>query len=132
MVPLINRIQIDETTGCWNWRGKRLPTGYGIAHWKGRPIYAHRLSAILWLQLPEHSTMYVLHHCDNPPCFNPKHLFIGTAGDNLKDCASKGRHHNTIKTACPRGHLYSELNTRRYHGSRFCRMCHKMRYERKT
>ena len=56
-----------------------------------RPMYAHRIA---W-QLTHGAIpkgMFVLHRCDNPPCVNPAHLFIGTQRDNLRDCFAKGRH----------------------------------------
>jgi hypothetical protein len=70
--------------GCWIWKG--VTTGYGT--FRGQA--AHRVA---W-QI-EHGLipdgMMVLHRCDNPPCVNPKHLFLGTARDNAQDARSKGR-----------------------------------------
>ena len=46
--------------------------------------------------------MFICHHCDNPPCINPGHLFLGTHADNMKDMALKGR--------CPNGAAKGEGN----------------------
>jgi len=55
--------------------------------------YAHRVAwKLAYGEIPE--GLHVLHHCDNPPCCNPKHLFIGTPKDNAQDRASKGRGNN--------------------------------------
>jgi hypothetical protein len=82
--------------GCLEFNGHRDTYGYGIvaSGSRGTPSYrrvkAHRLA---WER--EHgeipSGMCVLHSCDNPPCVNPKHLFLGTQRDNAKDRYRKGR-----------------------------------------
>lgn len=78
--------------GCWTWLAGKNTAGYGSFWFHGRLVMAHRVSWML-----EHGPipdgLFVLHHCDNPPCVNPKHLFLGTARDNLIDAISKGRHH---------------------------------------
>ena len=51
---------------------------------------AHRLSWIM-ANGPIQDGLWILHHCDNPPCVNPDHLFLGNRSDNLTDCARKGR-----------------------------------------
>lgn len=107
---LINRINYDATTGCWNWIGIRHKKGYGLTKYKGRRMGAHRLAAILWLKLDFNSPLHVLHKCDNPPCFNPKHLFLGTNRDNQLDSVAKGRHASTRKTHCRNGHAYVPEN----------------------
>lgn len=126
-IPLINRMQLDEETGCWNWRGCRTTYGYGVTHYLGQKIYAHRLSAHLWLRMPLDSDKFVCHSCDNPPCFNPKHLFIGTASDNLRDAVNKGRNYSAKKTHCKWGHAFTEENTLRWGNSRQCRTCARRR-----
>lgn len=131
-IPLIDRIDYQAETGCWNWKGSRFQCGYGQVHWNGRPVLAHRLSAMIWKRFDIDSPLQVLHRCDNKACFNPKHLFIGTQLENVKDCIKKGRFKagspNLIKTCCPQGHPYSGGNL--YVGknpngnpSRMCKIC---------
>jgi hypothetical protein len=52
----------------------------------------HRLAAVIWLGFDDDSSLLVCHHCDNPSCFNPAHLFIGTSLDNAIDKIAKNRH----------------------------------------
>src|SRR5712671_3499964 len=90
-IPLIERIQYDLATGCWNWIGAKAGNGYGVVNWNGDQIYAHRFAAMLWLGFDLTSNLEVLHRCDNPSCFKPDHLFIGTQKDNIDDAVRKGR-----------------------------------------
>ena len=76
---------------------------------------------------PIPSGMQVCPTCDNPRCYNIEHLFLGSAGDNLKDAASKGRHAMVKKTHCPQGHEYTPENTYVYKNRRNCRTCHRKR-----
>ena len=86
---LFNRIAINESTGCWEYIGPRSSKGYGIMPFRGRKERVHRIAAMLWLGFNPQSGLFVLHACDNPPCFNPKHLFLGTLADNNRDMADK-------------------------------------------
>lgn len=80
-------------SGCWEWTGGKSH-GYGQMRvhevWGNKPVYAHRAAAALKYG-PIPYGMSVCHKCDNPPCCNPDHLFIGTAADNLGDMKAKGR-----------------------------------------
>jgi len=89
----VNKLGPDD---CWEWiGGKYTSTGYGKFSLikdsgKNSDMGAHRYSYILMHgKIP--SDMMVCHMCDNPPCVNPNHLFLGTAKDNAWDSIRKGR-----------------------------------------
>lgn len=78
------------SNGCIEWHGCANQKGYGMMVYKGRIHAAHRVSWQLHFgEIAE--GLLVLHHCDNPCCVNPDHLFLGTNQDNMDDMKSKGR-----------------------------------------
>lgn len=97
------RARIDATLdkrphlkGCWVWLGVTSPKGYGWAKAGGkRRVPAHRLAYVLangpMPLLTGGKPTCVLHRCDNPPCCNPAHLFLGSNRDNIDDMLAKGR-----------------------------------------
>lgn len=90
--------KVDKSAGpdgCWLFCGASLEKGYGAFNMringKDRAIGAHRIAWEL-ANGPQPDGMCVLHSCDNPPCCNPSHLFLGTVLDNNADMKAKGRH----------------------------------------
>ena len=94
--PLMERFMEKlppETDGdsCWEWQGTRHGQGYGRISIGGRLFYAHRIAWELSTgeNIPE--GVNVLHKCDNPPCCNPSHTYLGTQSDNMKDMIVRNR-----------------------------------------
>lgn len=83
----VNRGGPDD---CWEYQAKRDRGGYGRFWLDGKTRGAH-VVAWLFTRGPVPAGLCVLHRCDNPPCCNPTHLFVGTFGDNNADRAAKGR-----------------------------------------
>lgn len=79
-------------SGCIEWIGPRAERGYGRFTFRQKQELAHRAAWRL-LRGPIPDGLCVLHRCDNPPCCNPDHLFLGDRGDNARDMAAKGRQH---------------------------------------
>lgn len=108
---------------CWLWTGRRDTWGYGALSFRGKSYVASRLSwAIANHAQPDG---YVCHSCDNPPCVNPAHLWLGDAAANNADKVAKGRHHNQRKTHCRKGHPYSGDNAYVFRGWRYCKECNR-------
>lgn len=111
---LAKRISLDErfwpkvrkTEGCWIWEGIRTTSGYGLSSINGQTIVAHRISYML-RHGPIPDNMLVCHHCDNPLCVRPDHLFLGTPADNMMDKVHKGRQSRGMTSG--RTHLTDDM-----------------------
>lgn len=101
-----SRFEVNRETGCWEWFGSKAGA-YGIIRHKGKVIGAHRYMYALH-NGPIPPGALICHACDNPPCVNPGHLFVGTHKDNTADMHRKGR------ANIPRGsaHSFAKLTER--------------------
>lgn len=88
-----SRVDFSDADGCWTWRATRQQYGYGEVYEDGRRTLAHRLAYELVYGDLEPDEV-VAHHCDNPPCVRPDHLFAGSQADNMADCGEKERWRN--------------------------------------
>ena len=84
------RVEKRGADECWPWLGRCSPSGYGRARWLAKSEYAHRVAYRLAVG-PIADDLFVIHSCDNPPCCNPLHLRLATAGENMRDRDRKGR-----------------------------------------
>lgn len=104
--------------GCWEWHEGRNGAGYGMVWWRNKKVSVHRFG---WAATHGvDPTGHVCHRCDNPPCWNPAHLFVGDDAANLRDMTAKGRSCGRftdsdvilIRRACDAGATYASLAAR--------------------
>jgi len=123
-----NNTQPVPFCGCFLWTRGTISSGYGHLEVEGRLVLAHRRSwELTYGPIPK--GLFVLHRCDTPSCVNPRHLFLGTAGDNARDMVAKGRIITPWKKkdSCRRGHPFDEKNT--YIDADGCKNCRKCKLD---
>ena len=116
-------IDVRGPDECWPWRGWRDRAGYGRLSIDGKMRRAHRIAYMRAIRpIPE--GLSICHTCDNPPCCNPRHLWVGTTAENQRDAQAKGRTARPRMTVCSRGHALDERNTYvEPSGRPRCRIC---------
>lgn len=98
-----------QSSGCWVWQGATDNKGYGQIRVRKGTHLAHRISYFIFTGInPEGK--HCCHKCDNPPCVNPAHIFLGNMKDNIIDSVQKRRHYNSKLTHCRKGHELSGDN----------------------
>lgn len=118
-----------KDSGCWEWQGERLAKGHGrftMRHTNQVRVVASRYVYELVIgHVPK--GLCALHKCDNPPCVNPAHIFLGTKRDNFDDAVAKGRITLHNKPFCNHGHAMVGRNVRikvaKGYATRCCRLC---------
>jgi len=98
-----SRVRRGAPNDCWEWQGSKTSGGYGNLTWHGVPVQAHRVAYFLarggispathfrQAGAAKRYRRFVLHKCDNRPCCNPDHLFLGSMRTNQLDAYAKGR-----------------------------------------
>ena len=88
--------KVDRTQSCWNWTAAKNQSGYGRFNLAIKTKYTAHIISYCLFNKDYDDKFDVCHKCDNPSCVNPKHLFLATRSENMRDCVTKGRK-NAIK-----------------------------------
>lgn len=86
-----SKVNIKSDDECWEWTGTKNAGGYGTISMNKKRYLCHRVSFVLTHNMDLLPEFIICHHCDNPKCVNPKHLFMGSHADNAQDRAKKKR-----------------------------------------
>jgi len=111
-------------SSCWEWQRHKNSLGYAEGGFMGRTWIITRLMYCA-TQGDFDPTLDICHTCDNPPCVNPLHLWLGSRAQNIQDSVGKGRHFLAAATHCKRGHPLSgdNLYVAPLSGKRNCLIC---------
>ena len=138
ILRFVRKIKVNWESGCWEWTGATDPAGYSRFTWwnegKQRWVsgYAHRWSRLHFLgEYPDNTEtdhLCKVRHCVSP---DPDHTEATTHKVNVRRSNNRAAQ-NARKTACPKGHEYSESNTYiQKGGGRSCRACNRNRYNKR-
>lgn len=118
--------KVQKTEKCWIWKPAK-DADYGNFFLSGKLRKAHRVSLIFEkIEIP--NEMYVDHICRNRSCVKPGHLRVVTPKQNsTENCGDNAHKLNAKKTHCKFGHEFSDKNTSKRHGTRYCKRCHSLR-----
>ena len=97
---LWSKVGQSGPSDCWEWRGAKRVTGYGYLYGGATTTKRWELAHRLVFQAAHGAIpddLVICHHCDNPGCCNPGHLFAGTREDNNHDRTMKGRTSSRLK-----------------------------------
>lgn len=124
--------KVVRTKSCWHWTASLSKDGYGKFKMAYEVIGAHRVSWVIY-NGPIKNKLFVLHKCNVRKCVNPKHLYLGTDKDNVRDAMKCGSHSaakKKLRTHCMRGHPLSGTNLVLSGVKRICRNCRAFRGRR--
>ena len=129
---LLRHQRRDPETGCLIFTGYTRSSGYGELGLGGNEtVFAHRAAAFFSGIIDSlDDPSLVCHHCDNPPCIEPSHLYKGSNATNRADALARKRWigHQARQTRCKHGHALSGDNMYRLpNGERRCRSCERRR-----
>jgi hypothetical protein len=86
-----SKVDRSNADGCWPWTAAATRGGYGAFVFHRKSYRATRFALEMHLGRKLETDEYACHHCDNPPCVRPDHLFAGSAKANIEDAVAKGR-----------------------------------------
>ena len=119
-----------ELGPCWLWLGSKRGKGYGHIWDENKLRAAAHVAWEIENKQPFPSEAYACHHCDNPGCVRPAHIYAGDGFTNAQDRIRRGRHNFASQTHCLRGHLLSTENVYQHGTRRRCRICLRLRHKK--